>query len=59
MSDLDKIINFRALADDGRTERTAINGHVRANFHVVADNNISNLRNFPVNCAVLNIAKAV
>ena len=57
--DVDEVVNFRALADDGRAERAAINRHARADFHVFADDDISNLRNFAMDAAVLNVAITV
>ena len=57
--DLDEIINLRALADDGRAERAAVNRHVRADLHVIADDDVANLRNFAVDAAVQHVAESV
>src|ERR1019366_6780570 len=57
--DLDEVVNFRAFADDRRAQRSAINRHVGADFHVVADDDISDLRHFAVNAAVLHVTEAV
>ena len=57
--DLDEVINFRAFADDRRAERAAINRHARADFHVVADEHISNLRHFAMNAAVLHVTETI
>ena len=57
--DLHEVINLRAFADDRRAERAAVNRHVRADFHVVADDDVADLRHFAVNAAVLHVTKTV
>ena len=59
MRDLHEIINFRALADDRRAERAAVNRYACADFHVVADDHVSDLRHFAMNAAVLHVTKTV
>src|SRR5208337_4018037 len=59
VGDLDKIINLRALADDGRAERAAVNRHVRADFHVVAKDDVADLRHLAVDAAVEHITESI
>ena len=48
MPDLHKIINFRALADNGVPERPAVNSRIGADFHVVLNDDPANLRDLGV-----------
>ena len=57
--DVDEVVDFRALADGRRAEGATVNRNVRADLYVVADDDMSNLRNFAVDAAVLNVAVAV
>ena len=57
--DLHEVVNFCALADERRAERAAIHRHIRADLHVVADDDITNLRNLAAKTAVKNVAKTV
>ena len=57
--DLDEVVNLRALADDRRAERAAVNRHVRADFHVVADDDVADLRHLAVNAAVQHVTESV
>src|SRR5258706_2103927 len=57
--DLHEVVNLRALADDGRAERAAVNRHIRADLHVVADDEVADLWNFAVDAAVGNITNPV
>src|SRR5262245_53655522 len=56
---LDEVIDFRAASDDGRTERAAIDGDIRADFDVVINDYISNLRHFLMRALIEDIAEAV
>src|SRR5262249_4937337 len=57
--DLDEIIDFRAATDDGVAERRAVDGAVRADLHVVLDDDASRLRDLAVPCAVEGEAEPV
>src|ERR1700676_3902147 len=56
---LDQVINLRAFADDRRTERSPINGHVRADFHVIANDHVANLRHLAMETAVEHVTEAI
>ena len=57
--DLHEVINLRALADDGGAECAAVDRHARADFHVVADDDVANLRHLAVDAAVLHVAETI
>jgi hypothetical protein len=57
--DLHQIVYFCAASDDRRAERAAVHRHVRADFHVIADDDIANLRHLPMKTAVEHVAEAV
>ena len=57
--DLHEVVNFSALADDRRAECGAIHGRVRADFHIVADDDIAHLRHFAVKAGIKNVTEAV
>ena len=57
--DLDQVINFRPFADDCRLECPAINRHVRADFDVVADDDVADLRHLTMRAAIEHVAEAV
>src|SRR5450756_1399569 len=57
--DVNEVVNLRALTDDGRAERGAINGRVRADFHVVVNNDVADLQHFAMAAFVEYIAVAV
>src|SRR5215510_8405633 len=50
--DLDEIVDFRAAADDGMAERRAVDGAVRADLHIVLDDDAAGLRDLAVPSAV-------
>ena len=52
VSDHDQIAELRALANDGRADRRSIHGAVGAQFHIIFDHHIADLRNLVV-CAVM------
>ena len=56
---LHQVINLRALADDRRAERATIHGHIRADFDVVADDHIADLRHLAMNGAVKHVTKSI
>src|SRR5206468_9284182 len=57
--DLDQVIDLGAFADDGRAERAAINRHVGPNLHVVANDNVANLRHFAMDTAVEHVTETI
>src|SRR5262249_48446135 len=57
--DLDEIVDFRAAADDRVAERRAVDGAVRADLHVVLDDDASGLWNLAMPCAVEGEAEPV
>ena len=57
--DLHQVVYFGSLADDSRPERAAINGHVRADFDVVAKDDLADLRHLAVNAPIENVAEAI
>ena len=57
--DMHEIINLRALANDGGAQRTAVNGCVGADLHVVVDDDIADLQNFSVTAFVEHVAITV
>ena len=57
--DLHQVVYLRPLADDRRAERAAVNRHPRADFHVVADDDVADLRHLAVDAAVLHVAETV
>ena len=57
--DLHQVIDLCASANNCRAERPAVDGDVRANLHVILDDDMPNLRDFAVNAAVHNVTKAV
>src|SRR3989338_10482031 len=46
VGDMYLVIEFDAVADDCVIERTAVNGCIGADFHVISDHDTSELRNF-------------
>ena len=59
VGDLHEVVDFGAFADDGGAKRAAVNRHVGADFNVVVNDNLADLRNFSVDAAVRDVAKAV
>ena len=59
VSDLNLIIEFHAIADDGIVKRAAINRGIRANFHIVADDDTTDLRNLDPAFRILGKAKTI
>src|SRR5262249_36978535 len=57
VTDLDQIIDFASFADDGWSERAPIYSHIGAYLDVLANNDVTNLRNLTVYAAILDIAK--
>ena len=57
--DLHEVVDLGAFANDRWAQRTAVNRHVRADFHVVADDDVADLRHLAVNAAVLHITETV
>ena len=48
VSNLAKVVNFDAFADESRAHGCTINGTIGPDFNVVFNDNVSNLRNFAV-----------
>lgn len=46
--DLDEIVDLHIVLDFGRAHRSAVDAGIRANFHIVADNHIADLRNLEI-----------
>src|SRR3954463_10435840 len=61
MSNVDEIVDLRPAADAGFIERTAIDGCIRANFHVSFDHQTAGLRKLLVmsSCAITHISESV
>jgi len=59
VGDLHEVIDLGALADDRRSQRAAVNGDVGAKFNIVVNDDLADLRDFPVNAGVQNVTKAV
>ena len=57
--DLHEVVDFGAFADDRRPQRAAVNGDVGADFHVVVNDDVADLRHFAMDAGVENIAKTV
>ncbi len=57
--DLDEVIYLGAFADDGRPERAAINRHIRAQLHVVADDHAADLGHLAVDAVIEHVAEAI
>ena len=56
---LNQVIDFYSACDRGDVERTSINRRVRTDFHVVADLNAPDLREFPVTALTEDVAESV
>ena len=60
MSDLHEIVNFRAAFYSRFADRSAVNRRIRADFHIVFDDDTSRLRNFqPTFFFVFSVAETV
>ena len=59
VGDMDQVVDFRALADDGGAERAAVNGGIGADLDIVVDDDVAELKHFPVAALVEHIAEAV
>src|SRR5690349_14813535 len=57
--DLHQVIDFRAPSDNGGSQGTSIDRHVRANFNIVADDDITNLQNLQVDSGIGDVSKSV
>ena len=56
---LDKIVDLRARADDRGSDGAAIHRRVCANLHVIAEDHVPDLRDFPLNAGIEYVAEAV
>ena len=59
VADLHQVIHLRTAPDDGRSECSTVNRHTRAEFDVVADDDIADLGNFAVNALVEHVTKTI
>ena len=59
MGDMDEIVDFRALADDGGAERGAVDGCVSADLHIVVDDDIADLQHLAMTALIQNVAVTV
>src|SRR6202041_1093597 len=59
VGDLNQIIDFYTVCDRRDVERTPINRCIRADFHVVADLNASDLGKLPVTAITEDVAESV
>src|SRR6266516_2671574 len=59
MGDLNEVIDFGAFTDDRRTQGRTINRYIRADFHIVMNDHVANLRHFSVYALVQDIAEAI
>jgi hypothetical protein len=57
--DLNQIIDFYAAADVGRLERSAVDGSVCSNFHIVPDMHRADLGKLPMAPFTINISETV
>ena len=57
--DLDEIINFRSFTDDRILKRASVDGRIRANLHVVLDDDAVDLRHLEVPLAAHGEAEPV
>src|SRR5690349_19284218 len=57
--DLDEVVDLRPAADDGRPERGAVDGGVRADLDVVLEDDGADLRDLPVAVREREIPEAV
>src|SRR5713101_3459920 len=59
VADLHEIVDLRAFANDRGLERAAVDGGAGADFHVVADLHMAQLRNLVVASVVQSITESV
>src|SRR5713226_2642013 len=59
MRDLDQVIQFHAVADNGVAQRAPVDGGISPNLDIIADNNAPQLRHLYPRFAVVGIAKTV
>src|SRR5256885_4193307 len=57
--DLYEVVDFRPFTDDSRAERAAIDRNIGANFNIVMDNHVADLRYFAVNASVEHISESI
>ena len=56
---MDEVVDLRAFANDGGAERAAVNGGIGADLDVVVDDDIAELKHFPVAALVQHVTEAV
>ena len=59
VGDMDEVIDFCTLTNDGGAEGAAIDGRVRANLDVVVDDDVTDLKDFPMAALIEHVTKAV
>src|SRR5258706_15921883 len=57
--DLHQVVDLGSLADYGRAECAAVDGHVSADLDVIVNDDVANLRNFAVRALVEHVAKSI
>src|SRR5580765_1898997 len=57
--DLHQVINLGASPDDRRSERATVNGHIRANLHILADDYVTDLGYLKMHSVFLDVPKTV
>ena len=59
VGDLNQIIYFCSFADNGRSKRAAIDGDIGADFNIVTDDDVANLRHFEMSAGIEHISEAI
>ena len=59
MRDLDEVVDLGTAPDDRRAERRPIDRHVRADLHVVLDDDGADLRDLDARLPVLDVAESI
>src|SRR5438309_1658273 len=57
--DLDEVVDLCSFADDRRPQCAPIDGHTRADLHVIADDDIADLWHFAMDAVVQHVAVTV
>src|SRR5690349_4325755 len=59
VGDLNEVIDFGSSANDGRPQGTAIDRHIGADFDVVANDYVADLRHLAMRAGIRNVAEAI
>src|ERR1039457_6292298 len=57
--DVDQVVDFRSLTDDGGAKRAAVDGGIGADLDIVMDDDVAELKHFAVTPLVEDVAEAV